>query len=90
MLRGLFRNSPEGYWAYSGKFQKIPANIRGFLGRGRVPVSEHQAVGSLWDWRSSLWEFDDRVGENPKFSVKSGLKLDFAGTICWVILQGHL
>jgi hypothetical protein len=47
-----------------------------------VPVSEHQAVGPLWDWRFSLWELDDRVGENPTFPVKSGLKLDFAGTFC--------
>jgi hypothetical protein len=85
ILRGLFRNSPEGFWAHSGKLQKISANIRGFLGRGpsfrRVPVSEHQAVGSLWDWHFNLWELDDRVGENPTFSVKSGLKLDFAGTL---------
>ncbi len=30
------------------------------------------------------------VGENPTFSVKPGLKLDFAGTFCRDILPGHL
>jgi hypothetical protein len=55
-----------------------------------VQVSEHQAVGSLWDWRFSLWELDDRVGENPTISVKSGLKFDFAGTFCRDILPEHL
>jgi hypothetical protein len=39
-FEGSVPELPEGYWAHSGKFQKISANIRGFLGRGPTGASQ--------------------------------------------------